>query len=295
MEESELSKYMMNSVSAEVMRSEIHFSNYNPRIISKESQKTLKRGIKKFGLVGGIVINKRTNNTIVQGHQRITAMDDLHKFDPVTMENDYRLRVEVVDLDLKEEEELNILLNNPNAQGDWDYDKLAQLVPDIDYKVAGLTEADLSMIGLEYLYQTDAQSGTADELNDLMSPVQQQHEEEVKRNAEARTAAREAEKAAEAEIAQQSANAAQIAQQEADREARVQHMKDVKKQVQEQAVENAQNMDAYLVLSFSTFKAKAEFCQRFGYNAMERTIKGEDFDSRCEVSMDGDGEDYEDD
>lgn len=60
----ELSKYI-KSESVELNRSAIHFADYNPRKLSDESRKTLKRGIKKFGLVGGIVVNKRTGLTVV--------------------------------------------------------------------------------------------------------------------------------------------------------------------------------------------------------------------------------------
>ena len=48
----ELSKYI-KSESVELNRSAIHFADYNPRKLSEEARKTLKRGIKKFGLVGG--------------------------------------------------------------------------------------------------------------------------------------------------------------------------------------------------------------------------------------------------
>ena len=75
----ELSKYI-KSESVELNRSAIHFADYNPRKLSDESRKTLKRGIKKFGLVGGIVVNKRTGLTVVSGHQRLSVMDELQKF-----------------------------------------------------------------------------------------------------------------------------------------------------------------------------------------------------------------------
>ena len=52
----ELSKYI-KSESVELNRSAIRFADYNPRKLSDESRKALKRGIKKFGLVGGIVVN----------------------------------------------------------------------------------------------------------------------------------------------------------------------------------------------------------------------------------------------
>ena len=60
-------------------------------------------------------MNKRTGLTVVSGHQRLSVMDELQKFP----DNDYRIRVDVIDVDEKQEKELNILMNNPNAQGTW--------------------------------------------------------------------------------------------------------------------------------------------------------------------------------
>ena len=242
----ELSKYI-KSESVELNRSAIHFADYNPRKLSEESRKTLKRGIKKFGLVGGIVVNKRTGLTVVSGHQRLSVMDELQKYP----ENDYRLRVDVIDVDGKQEKELNILLNNPNAQGSWDYDALARLVPDIDYKDAGLTDADLNMIGCDFLLQTEEENSLAGALEEMMQPVTEQ---------------KEAEKAAR----------------QLERAEKVAHMKDVKQQVKEQAQETAANMDAYLMLSFDTWEAKAAFCERFGYDPNMKFIKGEVFDEQIE-------------
>lgn len=212
----ELSKYL-KSESVELKRSAIRFASYNPRKISEESRKTLKRGIKKFGLVGGIVVNKRTGFTVVSGHQRLSVMDELQKYNPDTKENDYRIRVDVVDMDEKSEKELNILANNPNAQGTWDYDALRELVPDIDYKDAGLTDADLNMIGCDFLLQTEEENNIAGELDSMMSEVNEQ---------------REAEKA----------------QRQMERAAKTAHMKEVKKQVKDAAQKQAQDMDAYVML-----------------------------------------------
>ena len=254
----ELSKYIRTE-SVELKRSQIKFADYNPRILDDEAKKSLKRGIKKFGLVGGVTVNKRTGFTVVSGHQRLTVMDELQKYDPKTMENDYKVRVDVADVDEKMEKELNILLNNPNAMGRWDYEKLAQLIPDIDYKDAGLTDADLNMIGVDYLLQTEEENNIADELDDLMSPIIEEREEE------------KAERAAEREM-----------QKAIEREAKVQHMKDVKQQVKEEAIAKAEQMDAYVMLSFSSWSAKAEFCERFGYPAEMKIIKGEVFAEQVE-------------
>lgn len=242
----ELSKYI-KSESVELKRSAIHFASYNPRTLSEEERKTLKRGIKKFGLVGGIIVNKRTGMTVVSGHQRLTVMDELNKFP----ENDYALRVDLIDVDDKQEKELNILLNNPNAQGKWDYDALAKMVPDIDWKDAGLTDVDLNLIGCDYLLQTEEENSIADALSDMMSEVNEQNESDK-------------------------------AQRQLERAEKVAHMKEVKQQVKENSQKQAEDMDAYVMLSFDTYEAKTAFMERFGYEPDMKFIKGEQFDSICE-------------
>ena len=178
-------------------------------------------------------------------------MDELQKYNPETGENDYRIRVDVVDMDEKSEKELNILANNPNAQGTWDYDALRELVPDIDYKDAGLTEADLNMIGCDFLLQTEEENNIAGELDSMMSEVNAQNE-------------------------------AEKAQRQMERAAKTAHMKEVKKQVWDAAQKQVQDMDAYVMLSFDTWEAKATFCRRFGYDPYDKFLKGEVFDGQVE-------------
>lgn len=238
-----------------IMRSKIKPSDYNPRTISEEERNNLKRSLKKYGVVGGIVINEQTGNTIVGGHQKIAVLDDIFKFKEG---NDYEIRAEFVNIDEKTEKELNITLNNPNVGGQWDYDKLAAIIPDIDYKNAGLTEADLSMIGVDYNFKSPIEDNISSEIFDLQEPVRQQREEE---------------KAAKEELRQ------------AEREAKIQHMKDVKQQAREAADQKADDGDAYVMLSFDNYAAKSVFMQRFGYDPVQKFIKGEDFDERCEVIM----------
>lgn len=252
-----------NSKSVELKRSQIKPASYNPRIISDEGKKALKRSIKLYGVVGGIVVNQATGYTIVGGHQKVAVLDELNKYDKSTHENDYTLRVELINVDEKTEKQLNITLNNPNVGGNWDFDALARIVPDIDYKDAGLTDADLNMIGVDFLLQTEEESSIADELENMMLPVVEQREaEKTERKAER--------------------DAVKAAQEEADRAAKVAHMKDVKQQVRENAQKQAENMDAYLMLSFNTFEAKAVFCERFGYDPYTKFIKGEVFDEQVE-------------
>ena len=234
----ELSKYI-KSESAEVLRSEIHFADYNPRTITEEAKRSLRRGIKKYGLLGGVIVNRK-GMTIVSGHQRVAVMDDLNKYP----ETDYTLRVDMIDVDDKAEKELNVLLNNPNAQGSWDFDLLREIIPDIDYKSAGLTAEDLNIIGVDYLLKTDEEDAIADALNDITAPTD--------------------------------------ALKDAQRQSKIAHAKQVKAQVRADAEEKAENLDAYVMVSFDTFKAKSAFMQRFGLGEYDKFIKGEVFSDMIE-------------
>ena len=44
----------------------------------------------------------------------------------------------------------------------------------------------------------------------------------------------------------------------------------------------AEDMDAYVMLSFDTYAAKAAFMERFGYEPEMKFIKGEVFDEQVE-------------
>jgi len=248
-------KSYFTSQTVELKRSQIHFAEYNPRTISEEGKKALRRSIRKYGVVGGIVVNKQTGYTLVGGHQKVTVLDEFNKYDPETKENDYMLRVELIDVDLKTEKSLNVTLNNPNVGGDWDDDKMRELIPDIDWKDAGLTDADLNMFGVDYLLKTEEETNIANALDDVMSEVNAEHEEELER----RKMEREMEKAA-----------------------KTAHMKDVKQQVRDQARKQAEDMEAYVMLSFTDFQAKAAFMERFGFSPYEKIVKGELFDEMVE-------------
>lgn len=242
------------SESVELLRSQINLHEKNPRSISTENRKALKRGIKKFGMVGGMVVNKRTGYTLVSGHQRLSVMDELQKYNPKTKENDYIIRVDLIDVEEKEEKELLILLNNPSAQGEWNYDILRELIPDIDYKDAGLTEQDLDIIGVDFHFQTEEENIIDDELDTLMEPVREERQ-------------------------------AEVAQKQAERAEKVAHLKQVKEEVKQAATKAAANMDAYLMLSFDTWDAKAEFCEKFGFNPDEKFLKGEIFSEKIETLL----------
>ena len=92
----------------------------------------LKRSMQEFGYVEPIVWNKRTGN-IVGGHQRYKVLLDMGMSEVDCV---------VVDLDETKEKALNLALNK--IQGDWDYEKLKDLLQELD-----TGEYDLELTGFD--------------------------------------------------------------------------------------------------------------------------------------------------
>ena len=125
-----------------ISRSDIKNAPYNPRIMDEKSKKRLRENIAKHGLVAALTWNKRTGN-LVGGHQRLEQLDSLEK------NKDYELTVCVVDVDEREEAALNVQLNNPSMQGEWDLDKLANMADEFDLDLSedlGFTESDIDFM-----------------------------------------------------------------------------------------------------------------------------------------------------
>jgi hypothetical protein len=113
---------------------------YNPRVITDDEKKRLRKLLKRHGLFNALVWNKRTG-TLVAGHQRLSILDALEGTD------DYLLDVNVVDVDEKQEREMNIAHNNQAAAGDFDLVKLGEMFKDKDLKIdidsTGWDQADI--------------------------------------------------------------------------------------------------------------------------------------------------------
>lgn len=125
-----------------ISRDMIKNAPYNPRIMDEKAKKRLKKNIAKHGLVAALTWNKRTGN-LVGGHQRLEQLDALEK------EKDYDLTVCVIDVDEREEAALNVQLNNPSMQGEWDLDKLAMMADDFDLDLSedmGFTASDIDFM-----------------------------------------------------------------------------------------------------------------------------------------------------
>lgn len=106
-----------------VNRQDIKNAPYNPRQISEKARKKLRAMIDKIGLIEPLIYNKRTNH-IVGGHQRLAAIDSLEGT------NRYQIHMAEIDVDLKTEKEINVALNNPNMQGEYDLELLEEIYKD---------------------------------------------------------------------------------------------------------------------------------------------------------------------
>lgn len=254
--------------SREIQRSIINFANYNPRKIAPEARKSLKANLKRIGLLGGIVWNEVTGN-LVSGHQRVSIIDEVNKYNSDTKENDYLIRVEVVRMDEKTEKEQNIFMNNRSVQGEFDSDMLKDMLGGIDYNLAGLNDFDLSMLGIGDLdFSINDEIWSKDNiLNDSLYSI----DEITKEGEENKRIDRSVDFYSDSKENQ-------IA-----RHNEVQKIKD--RIGRQNSFEKDNGMLSYVVLSFKSPTERANFMEMFGYEFDERYIDGKEFMDRVEFGI----------
>jgi len=103
--------------------SELTPAEYNPRKITRLAKRGLRESIQAFGYVDPIIWNKRSGR-IVSGHQRYTALLEMHG-------KDCEIEVNVIDVDEQTEKAMNVTMNNPEIQGVFDSEALDKLLNDI--------------------------------------------------------------------------------------------------------------------------------------------------------------------
>jgi len=129
---------------------------YNPRTISDSALSGLRASIKRFGYVDPIIRN--SNGHIIGGHQRIKALL-AEGYDP-----DTEIEVVLVDIPEIEEKALNIALNNPAIQGDFDYLKLEPLLLELR---EGLGDLVLEELKLDSLIPIEKEKDASPQMNEL--------------------------------------------------------------------------------------------------------------------------------
>ena len=138
-------------------------ADYNPRKDLKPGDpeyEKLKRSIEQFGYVEPVIWNEKTGR-VVGGHQRLKVLTDMG----IT-----EVDVVVVDMDTEKEKALNIALNK--ISGDWDTEKLALVIADLQG-----TDFDVSLTGfdpeeLEDLFRDDVKGGVKEDDFDVEAELQ---------------------------------------------------------------------------------------------------------------------------
>ncbi|MGX8709455.1 MAG: site-specific DNA-methyltransferase [bacterium] len=138
-------------------------ADYNPRKDLKPGDpeyEKLKRSLEEFGYVEPVIWNKTTSH-VVGGHQRLKVLLDMG----IT-----EVECVVVDMDAEKEKALNIALNK--ISGDWDKDKLALLISDLQG-----ADFDVSLTGfdpteLDDLFKDSLKDGIKDDDFDVDAELQ---------------------------------------------------------------------------------------------------------------------------
>lgn len=150
---------------SKVLRSEINTPDYNPRKISNEAADKLRKQIKEDGLVDAIVINKRTMN-VVGGNQRTAQLDRIYRYIPG--ESDYQLNVQMIDVDELTEIKINTRLNNPDAMGEFDSEKLFDIMS--EFEINPLIDFNMDRITIDFMAN---EYGMDNPLNEIAENIKQ--------------------------------------------------------------------------------------------------------------------------
>jgi len=157
------------------MRSEIDADDFNPRTITEENKKRLKKSIKTYGFIGAPVYNKRTRH-VVGGHQRLEVLDSLMG------KADYELKVIEVDLDEKDEVKLNVVLNNQDLQGEYDFGAIQYLCNELDIDPVGDLFFSEEMASVEFPDFESASEGFGSVPKKEVSEEEKQEYREARRD-----------------------------------------------------------------------------------------------------------------
>lgn len=125
----------------EMALSDIHKADYNPRIMPEDEYQKLVHNIKEEGYLELIVVNKRTNYTIVSGN---------HRYDVLLELGWIKAHVIIIDVTLEREKALNVAMNR--ISGVFDQEKLENLIKNLedsgfsDMELTGLSDFEFDMI-----------------------------------------------------------------------------------------------------------------------------------------------------
>ena len=138
-------------------------ADYNPRKDLKpgdDEYEKLKRSIEQFGMVQPVIWNKTTGR-VVGGHQRLKVLADMGYAETECV---------VVEMDEAQEKALNIALNK--ISGDWDKDKLALLISDLQGEDFDVTLTGFDPREIDDLFKATLQEGVKEDDFDVEAELQ---------------------------------------------------------------------------------------------------------------------------
>lgn len=128
-------------------------ADYNPRVMKNSEMEKLKKGLKNHGLIDPIIIDLTDENTIIGGHQRLQALQELHPQENIELKlirlgdiglviNETNLKVQ----DKNDQKAKNLALNK--ITGEWDYKLLDDILLDLaedhyDIDLTGFDKSDI--------------------------------------------------------------------------------------------------------------------------------------------------------
>ena len=139
-------------------------ADYNPRKDLKPGDaeyEKLKRSIEQFGYVEPVIWNKTTGR-VVGGHQRLKVLMDMGMTEVDCV---------VVEMDEDKEKALNIALNK--ISGDWDKDKLALLIADLQGADFDVTLTGFEPAEIDDLFKDTLKDGVKDDDFDVGAELAQ--------------------------------------------------------------------------------------------------------------------------
>lgn len=141
-------------------------AEYNPRKDLKpedEEYQKIVRSIKEFGYVDPIIVNK--DLTVIGGHQRLKVLKE---------QGYSEIECNVVDLDKDKEKALNLALNK--ISGEWDNDKLEQLLAelrdtDINMDITGFSNDEIDNILKDVIGSQEDDFDLEEALEEIEEPI----------------------------------------------------------------------------------------------------------------------------
>lgn len=227
-------KLIKQSETLEISRSQINLNPYNPKRHTEKSVAEQKKNLVRVGYLGGITWNRRSGN-LIDGHRRIKALDLYYGYNGAA-ETDYKVKVEAVDFDDKQEKEQMTYMALGNSKADFQL--IAEYLPDIDYTNAGIDDSDLLRIQEFIPSVADVK---VESFEDLISTP----EKDVQDNPQA-------------------ANGDNVVSDEpTDYEKKI-AVKEAKQAAREKAAEKYKDLNAYITISFANHEQKRVFCEIAG-------------------------------